>query len=183
MNNEVEVWLDVVGYEKLYKVSSFGRIKSLGNKFKRKEKILKTGHDNGGYLFVVLSKNGKRNIKHIHRLVAEAFLDMDFFRTYVDHIDRNKQNNNINNLRWVTHSENLHNCKERTNTSNPFYAINLETKEKRLYTSQAICSRELNIASSIINNILHRRIIKYKHNKRTHSTISKTSSGYTFEFA
>jgi hypothetical protein len=55
---------------------------------------------NGGYCRITISK-------HVHRLVAEAFIEKpDDERSWVDHIDGNRSNNNVNNLRWVTPSEN-----------------------------------------------------------------------------
>lgn len=56
---------------------------------------------NGGYSRITITK-------HVHRLVAEAFLDRpDDERGWVDHIDGDKSNNNVENLRWVTPSENV----------------------------------------------------------------------------
>lgn len=56
---------------------------------------------NGGYCRITISK-------HVHRLVAEAFIDKpeDEAKCWVDHIDGNRANNNVENLRWVTPSEN-----------------------------------------------------------------------------
>ena len=55
---------------------------------------------NGGYCRITITK-------HVHRLVAEAFIEKpDDERCWVDHIDGNRSNNNVENLRWVTPSEN-----------------------------------------------------------------------------
>lgn len=56
---------------------------------------------NGGYVRITISK-------HVHRLVAQAFLDKpeNDEQCWVDHIDGNRSNNNVENLRWVTPSEN-----------------------------------------------------------------------------
>lgn len=57
---------------------------------------------NGGYCRITISK-------HVHRLVAEAFLDKpDNERCWVDHIDGDRANNDVSNLRWVTPSENAY---------------------------------------------------------------------------
>ena len=63
-------------------------------------------HDNRGYLNIRLSKNNIRKTYSVHRLVAEAFISNLEAKGEVNHIDGNKQNNNINNLEWVTSSEN-----------------------------------------------------------------------------
>lgn len=59
-----------------------------------------------GYLIVDLYKNNKSQKVPIHRLVAEAFIPNPENKLTVDHIDGNRQNNSIENLRWATYSEN-----------------------------------------------------------------------------
>lgn len=64
-----------------------------------------------GYLFVVLlTKDGRRTL-HVHRAVADAFLDDERFpgATEIDHIDQNRHNNSVEDLKWATHSQNLAN--------------------------------------------------------------------------
>lgn len=103
---ENEVWIDVPGYEGFYQVSNLGKIKSIavrrcirGNVMTiNREKIME-GWDNGhGYLAVTLSNNGKRKNFYIHRLVAECFIGKPEELNYVNHIDRNRQNNCADNL-------------------------------------------------------------------------------------
>jgi hypothetical protein len=74
-----------------------------------KNGFLKAHLDGNGYLFVVLYHNKKRNTKKVHRLVAQTFLNNPNNFPAVDHIDRNKSSNNVNNLRWVTIQKNGHN--------------------------------------------------------------------------
>ena len=65
--------------------------------------------DNVGYLFIGLTNNGKQKRMSIHRLVAIHYIPNPENKPCVDHINRNKQNNNIENLRWVTQRENCSN--------------------------------------------------------------------------
>lgn len=53
-----------------------------------------------------LFKDGKRHYFNVHRLVAETFLENELNKREVNHKDGNKANNNVNNLEWVTSSEN-----------------------------------------------------------------------------
>lgn len=85
-----------------YSIDEEGLIKN--NKTNR---ILKTTRiDNNGYYRVALRKSKKNHIRDIHRLKAIAFIPNPFNYPLVDHKDRNKQNNTLDNLRWATHSIN-----------------------------------------------------------------------------
>ena len=96
-----EIWRDVVGYEGLYKVSNFGRIKSLPrNGTVKYERLLRQKVSNKGYCTVALSKHNKTKYKSVHRLVAEAFLDNPKGLPLINHKDENKLNNYVDNLEW-----------------------------------------------------------------------------------
>ena len=99
-----EIWRPVVGYEGLYEVSSYGRVRSLDrydrrNQF-RKGKLLKNKDNGNGYLICSLSKNGIIKNKYIHRLVVEAFIERPDGLYEVNHKDENKKNNSVDNLEW-----------------------------------------------------------------------------------
>jgi len=98
-----EEWRDVVGYEGLYQVSNYGRVKSF---HKDKIKILKFGVGIGGYLRVVLCKDFKKKNRFVHVLVAQAFIPNPENKPEVNHDDGNKFNCHVSNLFWATSSEN-----------------------------------------------------------------------------
>ena len=100
-----EIWKNIKDYEGLYQISNLGRVRSL-KRNNTNGKILKTAINKRGYVIAYFSKNNKKYAKKIHRLVAEAFIDNLENKSQVNHIDGNKQNNNINNLEWVSQSEN-----------------------------------------------------------------------------
>lgn len=104
-----EVWKDIEGYEGLYQVSNFGRVKSLVYVTRcsqvKREKVLKTAI-NRGYVYVTLHKDSKQKTVYVHRLVANAFIQNDTGKRCVNHINGNKQDNIVSNLEWCTHSEN-----------------------------------------------------------------------------
>ena len=96
-----EIWKLVADYPN-YSVSNYGRVRN--NKTGYILKPLEVGF---GYVVVELwNKNGPKS-KKIHRLVAEAFLPNPDKKTQVNHIDGNKKNNRLDNLEWVTASENM----------------------------------------------------------------------------
>ena len=96
MTNE-EIWCPIKGYEGLYEVSDYGRVKSL--KF-GKERILKPRRDKDGYLFVTLYKNGDHKTCKVHRLVAQTFIPNPDNLPQVNHKDEDKENNSVQNLEW-----------------------------------------------------------------------------------
>ena len=98
----VETYKKIEGFE-LYSVSDLGNVKN-----DTTGKILK-GRDQAGYLRVCLYKHNKQHDKFTHRLIAEAFLLNPENKKCVDHVDNNKHNNNLINLRYATHSQNQHN--------------------------------------------------------------------------
>lgn len=106
----MEIWKDIYGYENLYQISNLGRIKSLShinNLGKlRPECILGNRLSDRGYHTAVLYNNGKPKSFKVHRLVAFAFIPNPDNKPHVNHIDGVKSNNLINNLEWVTISEN-----------------------------------------------------------------------------
>lgn len=110
-----EIWKTIEKYPD-YMVSNFGRVKRKGNANLRKEKILKTSKNSGGYLKVVLSKKGHTKTFFVHRLVALSFLPNPNNYPQINHKDENKENNRIDNLEWCTskYNSNYGTVKERT---------------------------------------------------------------------
>ena len=106
---EKEVWKDIKGYEGKYQASTLGRIKrNKIFKFKKTypEIILKTRYNDMGYKIVNLFKEKKQKTFLVHRLVASTFLLNEDNLKVVNHKDGIKSNNKIENLEWVTRSEN-----------------------------------------------------------------------------
>lgn len=122
-----EEWRDVVGYEENYQVSSLGQVRSKPRQ-KRPGRILKQNEQT--YKCVSLSQNNIIKTHTVHRLVALAFIPNPLNLQQVDHIDRNKLNNTISNLRWVSAAENQQNKgMPKHNTSGEMY----------IYTMYRVC--------------------------------------------
>lgn len=102
---------EVVGFEGLYEVDTGGHVYSILQTNSRRIKELSQYTNEGGYLKVNLyDLNGKCKKKYVHRIVAEAFLKNPKRKPNVNHIDCNRQNNNVDNLEWCTQSENIRHC-------------------------------------------------------------------------
>ena len=104
---DIEVWRPVLGYEGLYEVSDFGRVKSLHYNNTKKEQILKTARKGAGYIKVALHKKGKRQEIYLHRLVYESFKGKIPSGLTVDHINAIKEDNRLVNLQLLTHADNI----------------------------------------------------------------------------
>ena len=85
-------------------------------------------NDNTGYYRIGLNKDGKRKFLSLHRLIALAYIPNPDNKPVIDHINRNRLDNRIENLRWATRSENQRN---RSCSSNTGYQFISKTKSKR----------------------------------------------------
>jgi hypothetical protein len=110
----MEEWRKIEGFEQ-YEVSSEGRVRSL------KRGVVRPAPDRGGYLTCSLWKDGKGHAKMIHRLVALTFISQIEGKPLVDHINRNKLDNTVSNLRWSDRSEqNINRIMPSSNTKEKF---------------------------------------------------------------
>lgn len=106
----LEIWKDIIGYEGYYQVSNLGNVKSLARKgsgSSLKDRILKPGLSGSKYLFVHFSVNGKVKMMQVHRLVAIAFIQNKLNKKEVNHINGIKTDNRVENLEWLSPSENI----------------------------------------------------------------------------
>lgn len=105
-----EQWLPIKGYEGLYQISNYGRVRSLNYRNKGVRRILKCHAKLGYYIKTSLVKEGVRKCYRVHRLVAQAFLPQPMEgQTQVEHINTDKRDNRVQNLRWVSPKGNMAN--------------------------------------------------------------------------
>ena len=108
-----EIWKWISGYEGLYQVSNYGRIKTFPRHSRYKEiMIRRPALGTGGYLQVGLHKNGISKTFDIHRLVAQTFIPNPLNLPEVNHKFGNKFDNCVENLYWCTDEENTHHAVE-----------------------------------------------------------------------
>lgn len=103
-----EVWRPVIGYEGWYEVSNLGRVKRVRQgRATFVGKVIKQRINRKGYMVLQLTKNSISREFTVHRLVAAAFIGQRDDKTQINHIDGCKDNNHVNNLEYVTQSENM----------------------------------------------------------------------------
>lgn len=188
-----EQWRSVVGYEGLYEVSDMGNVRGIARKVERvgrwgnveqvsvPERMLSKKLNSNGYLRVSLSKDNVVKQAFVHRLVALAFLDKPDGRDYIDHLNGNRRDNRVENLRWVTQGENIRFAYAAG--SRVYYPMPAEARAKasrassrpvvrsdgKWYPSTAAAARDLGVTTGHIGHALHGRC--------------KTCKGFGFRYA
>ena len=148
MNN----WYPVKGWEGLYEINKNGEVRNAKNK-----NTIVGDINNCGYYRVSLYNQGQSKRYFRHRLVAEQFLDKPEGKDFVNHIDGDKSNNSLENLEWVSQSENEKHAFEnglKQKTNKPFIIefVNGDIKE---YENQYVCAKEIGCSQSSIKNWLN----------------------------
>jgi hypothetical protein len=127
MSNEEDHknWIVLKDYPS-YSINQEGEI--LNNK---RNKLLKPWINKGGYEQVTLRLDGKRYAPYIHKLVAETFFDPVEYKKIIDHINGDKLNNSVSNLRYCTQRENCMNSKKREGTSSKYKGVSYCKKNNK----------------------------------------------------
>lgn len=160
-----EIWKDIEGYEGLYQISNYGRVKSLErrvkqfNRFKEcnkkiNERILKNSFDKDGYLVISLNKNGEKKWTRTHQLMGYSFLNNDG-SLIVNHKDLNKQNPRIDNLELCTDYQNKQHAKENGAVRKGRKILDL--KNKIIYNDYKDMIEKLNISCNQYNYIMYEK--------------------------
>ena len=166
----IEIWKLIAGHNNYYEISNLGNIRSIArtinlkNGFQRKlkSKVLKTCLNENGYYIVNIKNNNIPYNPKIHRLVATAFIPNPYNKLTVNHKDGNKQNNNVLNLEWATHSENikhaynhkLNNCESQYK---PVSQYSKTGKFIREHESISAAKKHLNIKGGHIGEVCNGR--------------------------
>lgn len=116
----IEIFKDIKDYEGLYQISNLGRIKSF---CRRTPKIIKNQKSGPGYPYITLCREASKKSIFIHRLIAETFINNPKNKQEVNHKNGVKTDYSIENLEWVTPSENQSHAFKTGLSKNTFIAI------------------------------------------------------------
>ncbi len=105
MKNQKSDWRPVVEFANDYEINRDGIIRSL--KKCCAGSIVSQRIDRAGYVTVRLYKNGFAYTRYLHRILAQAFIENPMSKAYINHRNGSKTDNSIQNLEWVSHSENM----------------------------------------------------------------------------
>lgn len=171
-------WSKIDGFDE-YSVSNDGLVRNDYSNHIKEQRL-----NRYGYPITSIYKEGKAYTKPIHRLVAEAFINNPEDKEQVNHIDGNKKNNNVDNLEWVTRSENMKHA-YATGLSKPHASYGMLGKKNpnagrhglpvrvvetgEVFNSVAECAYILGISDRRICDVLKGHSRSYK--------------GFTFEYA
>jgi hypothetical protein len=117
MNIKTHYIKRIEGYES-YSITSEGEVAN-----HKSGRFLKQSNHTDGYKVVRLAKGKRSKLFYVHRLVATAFLPTSANESQVDHIDRNRSNNNLENLRWVSRSVNHQNRTKQGHTTSEYLGV------------------------------------------------------------
>ena len=165
----MEQWKDIENYEGLYQVSSYGRIKSFikwnGHSYIQDERILKPTLQavRGNYkrYSICLIRNKQRKHFKIHRLVGIAFIPNCDNKPEINHIDSNPLNNNVNNLEWCNHKENVIHSYKFGNKKPKYNSDSIINDYKNNMATKDIITKH-KITKTIMYNVLKRNNVEKK---------------------
>ena len=131
---EQEIWKPVKGWEKYYEVSNKARVRTLpreiitkdGRRRKVNARIKSVYVGKRGYYCVNLQANGKHKVSYLHRIMMDAFVENTKNKPCIDHIDGNKLNCSLDNMRYATQQENI------TNPNTAWKAWRPEIREQNI---------------------------------------------------
>ncbi len=132
---------DINGFEGIYKIDSKGNIYSFHKN--KLGKLRKQVLNSNGYFCVKLYKEKKYKMIDVHRIIAQTFIENKNNYNQVDHIDGNKQNNSLENLRWVDNRLNQIYRFQKVKKSSKYYGVTWHKLKNKWQSSIKISGKQI----------------------------------------
>ena len=162
MLENIEVWKNIKGY-KHYQISNMGRV--WNSKYQRY--VIPSKKSNGYEQVNLYANNGKRKKEYVHRLVALEFIENPNNLPQVNHIDRIRNNNCVENLEWVTNKENV----DKSGVPQKIKVCDLNGNELYCFASIREASKALGLTESNVSSCLSPNGLQRTHRKYTFKKI------------
>jgi len=156
----MNIWKEIINTCGIYFINQLGEVES---RFPgKKTHLLKPKKDRAEYHSVTILQSGKRRTQFVHRLVAEAFLGNPFNKAEVNHLNGIKTDNRLENLEWVTHSENMQHAHDN-GLCNPITKAVFDDIQELSYKSVKEAAEALGIKEGTCRNYLNGNISNKTH--------------------
>ena len=163
----METFKDIPTWEGIYQVSDIGNVKSLSRRYSPGENILSPAVSHDGYLKVSLKAKGRKQQVEVNRLMAQAFLSNSYTERDLvcDHIDRDRKNNKLSNLRLVSQRKNSTNTVNANRLTGAYrkgskWQASIGTMNKSKYIGLYATEMEAHQAYLKALELLERELIK-----------------------
>ena len=145
-------------WDGIYRVEEDGGVFRLAGNMCKVEREIKPQINKKGYKRVNLCINGKVTQMLVHRLIALTYIPNPENKPHIDHIDRNKLNNHISNLRWVTNLENMQN-KELGKSGEMYIVLKKNGLQIKFYRNNLVYTKYLGKPLTMQHAITQRDLI------------------------
>lgn len=139
-----------------YEINKQGEIRNIKTKY-----ILGGCINSRGYKVITLSKDRKKTNVYLHRLLGIAFIDNPDNKPYIDHINGDKSDNDLSNLRWVNEQENSSNKIKQPNKSSQYKGVSYVKKTGKWGSSIKINGRTIHFSTSETEEEANKKRIEY----------------------
>lgn len=171
LEQDQEIWKDVLGYEGIYQISSLGRVRSLSRQmfngkgyFNSKEKFLIPRITTKGYYSFSLTKKNKTTDFLTHRLIAVAFIENPFNKRTVNHKDSVRTNNSISNLEWASYRENHCHRVSKIAKSSKFVGVCFHKATKKWESNICVSGKLIHLGIYKTEEEAYSKRVEYENN-------------------